>query len=144
MSALESSPAGEYRAFLLMSELPAGSIAFPVTDERGWPHLRIGEFAVVDPSEREPISGEIYLMQSDSGRRSLVSLKAYPNTTMAPGPRKWWVGAPAYPWKKPGTPRRSRDELFALLARYGMCDGPMGEGPHLARMMAGRVVGVLG
>lgn len=61
MSAASATSPGEYRALLVVDHLPAGCIAVPVRDEFCAPHIRPGEFAVVDPTDREPVHGELFL-----------------------------------------------------------------------------------
>jgi hypothetical protein len=40
----------------------------PITDDDSAPHLRVGEFAVVDTSDTDPQHGEVYMVRWSSGR----------------------------------------------------------------------------
>ena len=52
-----SSAAGEYRALEVMAHVPAGCRGVLVMDDRFAPHLRCGEFAVVDTADPDdPVS----------------------------------------------------------------------------------------
>ena len=52
------------RAILeVMQSVPPGCIAHPVPDEDTAPHLHCGEFAVIDTRDRDPIIGEIYVIE---------------------------------------------------------------------------------
>lgn len=55
-------PQPEYRALMMFDELPPGCIAFPCTNESSLPHIRPGEFVVVDTADRTPRHGELYVI----------------------------------------------------------------------------------
>ncbi|MCJ2078705.1 hypothetical protein MKK68_24185 [Methylobacterium sp. E-016] len=57
----------ELRALMLLSELPAGCILHPITDTRSAPHLRPGEFAIIDMQDREPQHGELFMIAYECG-----------------------------------------------------------------------------
>lgn len=50
------------RSFIVYDRLPAGLAAYPVMDDRNAPHLRTGDFVIVDPTDHEPCAGELFLM----------------------------------------------------------------------------------
>lgn len=60
------------RSFIVYDELPAGCIAHEVGTETAAPHIRRGEFAVIDPADREPMHGELFLIQWSAGAPQLV------------------------------------------------------------------------
>ncbi len=60
--------AGEFRALTLHDIVPAGHVAVPVLHDRWSPHIRAGEFAVLDPSDTEPQLGELYGLVISSPR----------------------------------------------------------------------------
>jgi hypothetical protein len=68
------------RALTRFDRLPAGCITLPMSDDLFAPHLRRGEFAVVDLDDTEPLPGEIFAIgyrddRLDCGRRlALVEL----------------------------------------------------------------------
>src|ERR1700719_3914213 len=51
------------RALTLFDHVPEGCILQPVTDDDSAPHLRVGEFAIVDTTDTEPQHGEVYLVR---------------------------------------------------------------------------------
>jgi hypothetical protein len=51
------------RALTMYDHVPAGCILQPVTDGDSAPHLRAGEFAIVDTTDTEPQHGEVYLVR---------------------------------------------------------------------------------
>lgn len=62
-------PQPEYRALMMFDQLPPGCIAFPCTDESSLPHIRPGEFVVVDTTDRTPRHGELYVIAFGKERR---------------------------------------------------------------------------
>lgn len=142
---LPALPGAEYRAYMIHAHIPDGCIVVPVTDNRGAPHLRMGEFAIVNPADRDPKSGEVYLVQWEGGSRSIMSIKAFPNHCVDASPERpfeWWLGGAAFPWRKPGSQKRSMKECLALLARYGSNDGPITDVGYLKSKLVGRIVGI--
>lgn len=61
-------PEDDFRALTLHDVVPAGHIAVPVLHSRWEPHLRPGEFAILDPSDVEPQHGELYGLSIQSPR----------------------------------------------------------------------------
>jgi hypothetical protein len=51
------------RALTLFDTVPGGCILHPVADDDSAPHLRAGEFAIVDTTDTEPQHGEVYLVR---------------------------------------------------------------------------------
>jgi hypothetical protein len=51
------------RALTYFESLPPHHKTFHVGDDDSAPHLKPGEFAVIDTSDTEPQRGEIYLIQ---------------------------------------------------------------------------------
>ena len=132
-------------AWPVHDRLPAGCIAFAVTDDDSWPLACAGETVVVDTHQRIPLEGEIFVIESGrSGprpRRRIVQAFARPlRNPDHPGVTAWWVGAYARP--------RTFADAQALVARGRMTliDGPYalaaGEA-YLRDHLVGRVVGVL-
>lgn len=84
------------RALLVYDTLPAGCIAHTVTKDDLGPHLRPGEFAIIDPADRDPVRGELYLVARDSRALSETGPSGSPssrptsgstNATASPSPR---------------------------------------------------------
>ncbi len=51
------------RALTMYDHVPGDCILHPVTDDDSAPHLRAGEFAIVDTTDTEPQHGEVYLVR---------------------------------------------------------------------------------
>ena len=74
MNALARNP--EYRALMLFDSLPAGCIAVRCDDHFSMPHIRPGEFVVVDTNDRKPRHLETYVIEWNSGRRNVCEVVA--------------------------------------------------------------------
>lgn len=48
------------RSFIVYNDLPDGCIAFEVPDNKTLPHVRAGEFVVIDPTDCDPAEGELF------------------------------------------------------------------------------------
>jgi hypothetical protein len=129
----------EFRALTLYESLPPGYATFLVTDDGSEPHLKPGEYAVIDQSDRELQHGEVYLIQYHSGRRRRylrVARSSYCNIT---GPNAeeslvWWLND-LRGWRNTGK-RVHGVPLFA-----GLTDGPFLAEALQQHYIAGRVVG---
>ena len=55
-------PVTDLRALEQFDTVPAGCTGMVVTSTRFAPHLRAGEIAVVDPNDKEPVSGELFII----------------------------------------------------------------------------------
>lgn len=55
----------------MLSTVPEGCRLHLVTDDWCEPHVHLGEFAIIDPNDREPVFGEPYLLQMQSGPRRI-------------------------------------------------------------------------
>lgn len=120
------------RSFIIYDHLPDGCEVFEVTDGRAHPHICAGEFAIFDPADTDPMHGEMFLMEWDSGRRGLVELGRRILVTDSGDAAACWTAhwAMALAPIKTGT---------AVTERWG-------DGPYLASGIApklrGRVVGI--
>lgn len=52
----------DLRALEQFDTVPAGCTGMIVTSDRFAPHLRPGEIAVVDPNDKEPVTGELFVI----------------------------------------------------------------------------------
>lgn len=61
----------DLRALEQFQTVPAGCTGMVVTSDRFAPHLRPGEVAIVDPNDKEPVSGELFIVGflTPSGRK---------------------------------------------------------------------------
>ena len=140
-------PTEELRALLAYDELPPGCIAHPVTEDDLSPHLRPGEFAIINPADCEPAHGELFLVAwmgqpGPDGRERTALCQAYWRSDTTPDGRdqsSWWVGSMRQ--------YRTRELIEHLiqagrLDELGWSNGPYGDGV-LEQQLRGRVVGVL-
>lgn len=130
------------RSFIVYGELPAGCFAFEVPDDTSAPHLRAGEFVVVDPVDKEPAEGELFVITWKSSidrRAEIVQMDLRKGRfVFADGVRdawRWYVGAPA--------PR----ELTTLAGQpvgpaRRWVDGPYDD-DYLRDISHGKIVGIL-
>jgi hypothetical protein len=58
-----SEACGVLRALEVMQSAPLGCILQAVTSGDTEPHLHCGEFAIIDTTDREPIIGELYIIE---------------------------------------------------------------------------------
>ena len=144
----------ELRTLMILPTLPPGHMTFPVEDDAFHPHLRRGEFAVVDLADRQPAQGELFVIAYSSplvecGRTfALCQMVGRPRYRRPGG---GWVqqaepGAEsatcwiARHWIPPADPR---DREAALRSgRFGASEGPFTT-EHAAEKLVGRVAGVL-
>ncbi len=132
----------ELRAFVSYDRLPANCIAFPITNEDSIPHLRPGDVAVVDPSQRDPVERELFVIEygrTHRPSRHVVELWTHVQHCLARGEFVgWWSGAYAR--------RQLNRRAAAVASHFDMIDGPLvgEEGiAYLKEMLIGRVIGVL-
>lgn len=62
MSSQALQPTTDLRALDQFDTIPAGCTGMVITNDRFAPHLRLGEIAVVDPNDKEPVSGELFVV----------------------------------------------------------------------------------
>jgi hypothetical protein len=122
----------EHFAFPIYRAIPEGCVPWPVRDDRHAPHLQPEEFAVIDPTDREFVSGELYLIQQNHG------------------PILWQVSRRKEGiWFSPLNRPRSGAEVDRIvretpplgLLPLHMSDGPL-KPEYLPEMILGRVIGV--
>jgi hypothetical protein len=125
------------RALTLIDKLSAGWMTFRIPDKASSPHLRPGEFAVVDLSDRSPQHGELFLIQSSSGERNRYiqqSTRTWMTISSSGMPEKTWWLRDLAGWRQEGTDP-SGIPMFS-----GMSDGPMKK-KGLKKMIVGRIIG---
>jgi hypothetical protein len=84
----------EYRALMMFDRLPAGCISFMCTDDYSAPHIRPGEFVVVDTSDRQPRHLELYVIQWENGRRVICQARDTGRKTIEqPEESAWSIGS---------------------------------------------------
>lgn len=82
----------DLRSFIVMDQLPPSCVSYEVESNEVTPHLRTGDFAVIDTSDREPVNGELYLIEWQSGRRQLVEVRRFARPECLAG----WDGVTEY------------------------------------------------
>jgi hypothetical protein len=121
----------------VMQSAPPGCFLQAVTSGDTEPHLHCGEFAIVDTADREPIIGELYVIEhnsplSSSGkRRRIVQVGRFAGSTLQDGSPALFVGSYA------------RDQHIPGIGAVRMIDGAF-SADDLRSQLIGRVIGVLG
>lgn len=134
----------ELRALLVYDALPAGCIAKPVKDGGLAPHLRPGEFAIVDTTDCDPTHGELYFVAwmgscAADGSEAGDLAQAYRRDLNRDG-TAWWVGSMQRP--KPSAEAVARAIAVGDYSAFGWSNGPYKDGV-LERQIRGRVIGIL-
>lgn len=87
------------RSFIVYNDLPDGCIAFEVPDDKTLPHVRAGEFVVIDPSDCDPAEGELFAItwKSDWRRKWQIVQMDLRQDRVRTGETfeersLWWVG----------------------------------------------------
>jgi hypothetical protein len=94
MSAVALQP--ELRALMMFDKLPKGCFAFLVTDSYSLPHIRPGEYLVVDGSDTSPHAGELSVIQWQSGKRIVCQTRQHDDGSWSVGSLRrvdfdaWW------------------------------------------------------
>ena len=83
------------RALTEFTTLPPGHMTFRIEEDGCEPHLKEGEYAVIDMTDRSVQNGELFLIQYQSGNRArpIVQVKsAMSQITPFPSPKQvvWW------------------------------------------------------
>lgn len=135
------------RPFIVYDCLPAGCIAFPVTDGRAEPLLRPGDIAVVDASDKIPAEGELFVIEWGrpyNPHRRLVEMwtREFHGADGKPF-TGWMVGA----YNRPRTYQAAMEEARRTGVLRGGLDGPYrtdGEqAAYLPSILVGKVIGTL-
>lgn len=116
-------------SFLVCDRLPEGCVTYPVLDRRHEPLLKVGEWVIVDPEDREPRGGELFVIQWQSGGApSVVELQQMRSCSL------WAVGAR----------HRGTNAKALVFGQPGEIVGDFGyRSEQLAERLLGRVVGIL-
>jgi len=134
----------QLRALTMYNHVPAGCILQPVTNDDSAPHIRAGEFAVIDTTDTVPQHGEAYLIRWLSGRTSIVQLMSrpfnHPENGMLIG---WWTRCLNFvPYDQAlAEARRGSPGAVPFISRRSMADGPR-LADVIQQSLIGRVVGV--
>jgi hypothetical protein len=128
------------RALTFFQTLPPGHKTFLVDDGSSAPHLKPGEFAVIDTADTELQKGEVYLIQYESGRRSrrLVQIGIGTIGTNSGRSQTVWWASDLAGFRQVDTMVDSM--LGSIPVFSGLSDGPY-RAQALRRKLLGRVVG---
>jgi hypothetical protein len=124
------------RALTFFESLPPHHKTFHVRDGASAPHLKPGEFAVIDTRDTELQKGEVYLIQYESGRRSryLVQINTGKIGTLSGRQQIVWWACDLAGFRRVDT-MPNGIPCFA-----GVSDGPYSP-KALRRRLLGRLVG---
>lgn len=137
----------DLRAFIMYDTAPRGWIPHLITDDEAAPILRPGDVVLIDPTQRDPIHRELFVIDYGRGQpgasRNVVEMKCQDHTDGRREFRGWW----SHPYNRP----RSRDESRRWIEerrRIRFSDGPIDAGNpdgmlYLRTKLVGRVVGLL-
>ena len=125
-------------ALTVSGSVPPGCMGYLIDDDDSEPVLRDGEFAIIDVNDREPVTGQLFLIEWDRGDRALVETFLRPNQKKdGTEVLRWWVGA----YNRPRS-REQLDEALAGRRTISCIDGPYKPGCLEAKLI-GKVIGVL-
>lgn len=136
MGALATAPQPDLNSFIVLPRLPEGCVSFIVPDERHEPHLHVGDVAVVDPDDRKPDHGDLFLVQWEGGRKQIVETRRFSR----PGSIVGWDGASEYWQLCWNMEMRSIDGGASRTTRWA--DGPY-PADHVMPKILGRVVAIM-
>ena len=143
MGALSQAPQPGLRSFIVYDHIPAGCIAFEMQNDDFDPHIRLGDFALIDTNDRDPIHEEFFLIDWKSRHEdnryelAMLTLRAGRYGTDAgkcePG-FLWFLSSynPTQHFSLAGKP---------ILPPIRWADGPYQEEQAIERIL-GRVIGI--
>jgi hypothetical protein len=133
----------ELRALTMYDHIPTGCILHPVVNDHSAPHIRAGEFAVIDTTDTAPQHGEVYLIRWLSGRTSIVQLIARLHRVGGAEWTGWWTRCLNFePYDKElAKARRRSPEAIPFISHRSMTDGPR-LADVIQQSLIGRVIGV--
>ncbi len=138
MNAPQPIEGSECLSFPVYDEVPKGCHLAVIKNGQHAPHLRPGEWAIVDPSDREPVIGELYQVRYDNGHEVIWQVCGIPATyNMAPDCEPC---AMLRPLNNPRT-REDAERRFREQRDLHMSDGPITLS-YLREITVGRVIGI--
>jgi hypothetical protein len=127
----------ELRAFEAFDHVPAGCKLVLVTDDSNKPHLREGEFAVVDMCDTAFVSGELYLIGWKSGHVAESICQVIERTMERGLDGKPFQGIWFCPLNRP----QRLEDIEHWRGPLYASDGPL-KPQYLPEYLKGRVIGV--
>lgn len=138
----------DLRAFIVYDRLPHGFAAYPVKDDANAPYLRTGDAAIIDPTDHEPATGELFVIDWQSGASDIVETWSH-RMKAGCGPAGEMIDTVCWKVARSNRARSADDVLRRLRAGQpvGWVDGPYPtEWPYagaLSRKLRGKIVGIL-
>jgi hypothetical protein len=132
------------RALTMYDHIPADCILQPVANDDSVPHIRAGEFAVIDTADTAPQHGEVYLSRWLSGRTSIVQLMSRPFNNPEQGMLiGWWTRCLNFvPYDQAlAEARRRSPGAIPFISHRSVVDGPR-VADVIQQSLIGRVIGV--
>ncbi len=123
------------RSFIVYSRAPDGTFVREVLDDANEPHLREGDFVAIDPADREPIVGELYLFESTSYRQDDPGRLKIIQATWNDGWKGWMIAATNRLFDIPSV-------NGVVMEKIRFFDGPYTD-EMLSQKIIGRVVGIV-
>jgi hypothetical protein len=135
----------EIRALTVFDSIPVACILQIITDNTCDPHLRVGEFAVIDPSDREPQQGELYLVGNkniyDELRCKIYQVRSKVlRDERSREWQAWWYG-PLIPEALPAKGHATAEAAMLKPLRFVLSEGPMLL-TGIRQKIVGRVIGI--
>lgn len=123
------------RALPIYKNVPAGCLGHLIENAQTEPHLRRGEIAIIDATDKTPVAGELFLIRFDhplydEGVLKIVQVIRKMTGLLGSKTQPFWVAPYA------------EDQYVPGHGMMRMMDGPYNE-KHLSGKLVGRVVGVL-
>ena len=128
----------EYRALQVYSDVPSGCELHLIKDGCHAPHLRVGEFAVVDTEDREIVYGELFLVQQTRNQQVWQVRRGDENPIYSHDPERPTA------WLRPLNGPRSMEDVEERWRRgqpVYTSDGPIYL-DCLTELIIGRVIGI--
>lgn len=139
----------ELRALMMFDTLPAGCIAHLVTDAYSAPHIRPGEFVVVDTKDRQVRHLETYVIEWEGGGRNVCEAVSHEFcwTDKTIPPKGWKVRSISGLRGKAALAAidkyRERGSGIVELRNLAWCDGPYrSDDGYLESKLVGCVIGI--
>lgn len=132
------------RALTVFDSLPPGYSLRLVSNDDSAPHIRAGEFAVVDPTDTAPQNGEVYIVEWLDGTASIRQLISRPFKIPGGGEAiGWWTRCLNFvPYDDAlAAARRNAPGAIPFISYRSTIDGPR-RAEIIQQSLRGRVVGI--
>lgn len=134
----------QLRALTVFDSLPPGCSLRLVSNDDSAPHIRVGEFAVIDPADTAPQNGEVYIVRWLDGTTSIRQLLSRPFKSPAGCEQiGWWTRCLNFvPYDDAlAAARQQRPDAIPFISYRSMIDGPR-LAAVIQQSLLGRVIGI--